>query len=148
MGLRIRAGENDFSMGYSAFEQLRRDLARLIDMEAAVDGKRPWPKVDTTSQFISTGRTRLDDLIVPRGELGPPPELQQQPLLALVFLLDHPTNQGYLSSDQCEWLVPALEQVIALWVDDAEQYDWVGSLEDLRDCCRFAADNHVALEFG
>ena len=64
-----------------------------------------------------------------------------------MFLLDHLDNEGYLPSHQCEWLAPALEQVIALWADDSDKRDWIGSLEDLRDCCRFAADNHVALEF-
>ena len=85
--------------------------------------------------------------VLPDGHLGNPPELEQQPLLALVFLLDHPNSEGYVPSHQCEWLAPALEQVIAQWADDSHKRDWIGSLSDLRDCCRFAADNHVALEF-
>ncbi|PEG32957.1 hypothetical protein CQY20_33455 [Mycolicibacterium agri] len=64
MGLLIRTGDTvDFAMSYKAFGELRRDLARLIGLEAALDGTAAWPKVDTS--------------------------LEQQPVLALVFLLDH-----------------------------------------------------------
>lgn len=47
------------------------DLARLIGLKAALDGTVAWPKVDTSS-------------------------LEQQPMLALVFLLNHRDSEGYL----------------------------------------------------
>ena len=122
MGLSIHTGNADFTMSYKAFGELRRDLARLIGLKAALDGTVAWPKVDTSS-------------------------LEQQPMLALVFLLDHRDSEGYLPSHQCDRLTPALTQVIAHWADDSDKRGWLEPLSSLRDCCRFAADNRIALEF-
>ncbi|MDO2386873.1 hypothetical protein QRB41_26460 [Mycobacterium avium subsp. hominissuis] len=122
MGLLIRTGGGvNFSMSYKAFGQLRRDLAQFIGLEAALDGTMAWPKVDTS--------------------------LEQQPMLALALLLNHSDSEGYLPSHQCERLTPALTQVIAQWTHDSDKRSWVEPLSNLRDCCRFAADNHIALEF-
>lgn len=121
MGLSIRTGDVDFTMSYKAFGQLRRGLAQFIGLNAVLDGTGAWPKVDTSS-------------------------LEQQPMLALVFLLD-PPSEGYLPSHQCERLTPALTQVIAHWAHDSDKRGWVEPLSHLRDCCRFAADNHIALQF-
>lgn len=121
MGLLISTGSVNFSMSYKAFGQLRRDLAQFIGLKAALDGTVAWPKVDTS--------------------------LEQQPMLALVFLLNHRDSEGYLPSYQCERLTPALTQVIAHWADDSDKRGWVEPLSNLRDCCRFAADNRIALEF-
>lgn len=73
MGLSIHTGNADFTMSYRAFGELRRDLARLIGLKAALDGTVAWPKVDTSS-------------------------IEQQPMLALVFLLNHRDSEGYLPS--------------------------------------------------
>lgn len=68
-------------------------------------------------------------------------------MLALVFLLNHPDCEGCLPPEQCERLTPALARVIVHWSGDADKRAWVGPLADLRECCRYAADNHTALEF-
>lgn len=125
MGVLIRAGDAKFSMSYKSFGQLRRDLAALVGLDAAVDGTAGWPERDRAPR-----RPGLD-----------------QHLPALVFLLDHPDSEGYLLAHQCERLVPALTHVIGRWVGDPHKRDWVVPLAKLRNCCRHAADNHTALEF-
>ncbi|BEL41685.1 hypothetical protein Isolate57596_50490 (plasmid) [Mycobacteroides abscessus subsp. abscessus] len=123
MGVLIRAAEHKFAMSYKGFGQLRRDLAGLIGAEAAMNGTAGWPDVEQ-----------------------PSPELDQE-VLALVFLLNHPDCEGCLPPEQCERLTPALARVIVHWSGDADKRAWVGPLADLRECCRYAADNHTALEF-
>ncbi|OAT69383.1 hypothetical protein AWB85_21715 [Mycobacteroides immunogenum] len=151
MGMWIRAGHDDWSMSVEQFNEMRDDLARMLgldpDTNEAAEGQ--WPIVDcryADDTDVQAGRATNSDQVVVSTPDNPQIPTTQAALLFVFNLSDPGTEFQTLSSIECTALVPALDEVITRWRCDLTKRRWIHSLTDLRACCAFAAENHVALE--